>query len=365
MIRKPDASEFRESEAVRAVRDARVFAVEGAKGVRDGTASFVGRAMTGLFVVGFLISILGHIGPLVLLLGLAGAAAWFLKRRKRCNAHIAADWLPASLAECHMVGEYASAQRYELSVGAVGRRAAAVAIPAILFFPTSTLPYMLPFAVAGIVSLALAMLLVTRVFGDRTVVRWDAETLTVVGLLGDATILWVDVVDVTVRKAGFFALRTLFTSGTRRNVVVLSRWNRLGGPNTLYIPIDLLGIDQGALAKLITRLLTFRAGADPRPADHTAAPPPQSMIIASPPPPIPPRTFTTPLASENIFDPDAIIARYMANRDAAHQLGSPAVDVGLDVLRTCQHIDRQQTRAEVRHASPTPSRAAFGRKVAR
>jgi hypothetical protein len=144
---------------------------------------------------------------------------------------------------------------------AAGRVAAKIAVPAILFFPTSGLfSFMAPFTLGAVVALALAFLILARLVGDRTILRYDAETLTVRGLLGEATILWADVGDVAVRKAAWWDLRVMFTSGCRRNLVVLGRVNRLGGPDTLYIPIDLLGLDAPALARLVTQLLVVHIG---------------------------------------------------------------------------------------------------------
>lgn len=335
MIRKPDARDFRESGTVSALRDAGTLAVEGAKGVRQGTTSFIRTAFMLIMGFGFLMSMIGHLGPVGLLLVAGGGLAWFLSRRqagaKQAARDSAARWSdPLGAAARAGVAPFAPVS-LELSVAALGRKAATIAVPAILFFPTSGLfTFMAPFTVGAIVALALAILLVARLKGDRTVLRYDAETLTVVGLLGEATMMWADVGDVTVRKAAFWDVRTIYTSGSRRNLVVLGRGNRLGGPDTLYVPIDLLGLDQPALARLVSRFIMLRGGADP-----------SRLAQASPPiaPARPPQrpAPVAPLA-DAAFDPDAIIARYLADRD--------------------------QLRAEQRPDLPAPRRASFGRKVA-
>jgi hypothetical protein len=327
MIRKPDAHEFRESGAVSALRDARTLAVEGAKGVRDGTAMFVGRAFMGLMAFGFVMSMALHIGPLVLLMALAGGVAWVALHRKRRRRDLIARW-PAGPSAFLSQPLASEPECYQLSVGAVGRHAATSAVLAILFFPTSSFfSFMLPFMLAGITYLALAMLLVARLAGDRTVIRYDAQTLTVFGLLGETTILWADVGDVVVRKSSRLNLHVLFTSGARRNLVVLGRINRLGGADTLYVPVDLLGLDRDALHALVTRMLLCKAEATD--VDRAAAP----RTVASG---LPPR-LTSTSATFEAFDPGAIIARHIAERD---------------------HL-----RAEQRPDLSAPRRATFGRKT--
>ena len=309
MIRKPDAHEFRESTTVVALRDAGTLAVEGARGVRDGTTSFFRTAFTLLFGFGFLMSVVMHLGPAGMLVAGAGGVAMAVirvqNRARRSERDRAARWGDPAPPPPMRAGVTMEPVRHELSVGAVGRSAARIAVPAVLFFPTSSMvSFMLPFTVGAIAALALALLNVARLAGDRTVLRYDAETLTVRGLLGEATILWSDVGDIVVRKAARWDLKILFTSGSRRNLVVLGRTNRLGGPDTLYIPIDLLGLDAPALARLVTRLLALRAG----------APLPDAADILAGGRPLP---EPTPVAtSGQPFDPDAIMARYLAEREA-------------------------------------------------
>ena len=315
MIRKPDARDFRERGAVVAIRDAGTLAVEGARGVREGTGNVLRTALTALFGLGFLLSLAAHLGPAGLLFLLAGGVAFAVlrvkERGRRTEQDRAARWAEPAAPPARAVAAIEPV-RLDLSVGAVGRGAAKIAVPAILFFPTSSLlTFMLPFTLGAIVALAVAFLIVARLTGDRTVLRYDAETLTVRGLLGEGTMLWADVGDIVVRKAAFWDVRVLFTSGSRRNLVVLGRVNRLGGPDTLYIPIDLLGLDAAALARLLTRLLALRtAVAAPSPL-HRPAPEPESVLAPSRRPIEPALAPTEPA-----FDPDAIMARYLAEREA-------------------------------------------------
>ena len=318
MIRKPDAHEFRESGAVVAIRDAGTLAMAGARGVRDGTGSFLRTALMGLFGLGFLLSLVSHLGPAALLFLLAGGVALALTKAKargrRAERDQIARWAEPVQPAPREVAAIAPV-RLELSVAALGRTAAKIAVPAILFFPTSgVVSFMMPFTMGAVAALALAFLQLARLAGDRTVLRYDAETLTVRGLLGEATILWVDVGDIVVRKAALWDVRVLFSSGSRRNLVVLGRYNRLGGPDTLYIPIDLLGLDPPAIARLLTRLLALRNGEPVQPADRPAEQRPASQPMPSP---VSARVPAEPAApAPAAFDPDAIMARYLAERDA-------------------------------------------------
>ena len=309
MIRKPAAEDFRETAAVTALRDAGVVAMEGSRGIVQGTAQFFGRAVMLMFGFGFVMSLIIHLGAVGVVFAVPGVfTVFFLRRRKR---EVADETRWASAPIRARDGSRIEPGRYELSVGAVSRGAAMIAVPAILFFPTTArLTYMLPFAVAGTVYLGLAMLILTRLVGDRTVVLYDVDTLTVNGLLGKATILWEDVADVAVRKVSFLNLKVLFASGARRNLVVLGRRNRLGGVETLYIPIDLIGLDAIALGKLVTSFLalsTTMAPADTAP-EHGF-----SLGESGP-------------KHAGSFDPDAIMARYMAERTTL-TANSPMVQV--------------------------------------
>lgn len=305
MIRKPDARDFRESLAVTAIRDTRSLAVEGARGVGQGARSVVKWWLIGTFGFGFTMSAL-MAGPVGWLIVGGIALTWFLSakgKRQRRNAHDRAiRWGEPTALPVHPVPVTPIApERYALSAGIAGRQAATIAVPALLLFPTSAiLPFGGPFILAGIVALAVAVLIVARLFGDRTLLVYDAETITAKGLLGEATMLWADVADITVRKAAWWDLRVLFTSGARRNLVIVGRFNRLGGPDALYLPVDLIGLDTAALTDLVGRFLLLRAGA---PLPQTAPPPPAAAPV--------PR-----LVDHASFDPDAIMARYMAERQA-------------------------------------------------
>lgn len=330
MIRKPDPRDFRERATVTAIRDARSLAVEGVKGARQGAGSIVKWWLIGTTSFGFLASALSTSPVVVMLIAGGISLTWFLHKRQRRHAYDhAVRWGDPTILTSQPLVAAASItpERFELTAGVAGRSATRIAVPALVLFPASTiLPFAGPFMLAGILALALAVMIVAKLFGDRTLLVYDAESITARGLLGDATMLWADVVDVTVRRSAWWDLRVLFTSGGRRNLLIVGRINRLGGPDTLYLPIDLLALDTSALTGLISRMLLLRGG----------APPPDAIASTAPTPvPAPPR-----LVDQVSFDPDAIMARYMAEREA---------------LLAAQRTDR---------ATMQKPRTSFGRRVA-
>lgn len=307
MIRKPDDGEFRERDAISALRDARTLAVEGGRGVGQGTASLLKWWFILMLGFGFVMSVLSHLGAAGMLVLMAGAVAWFiLARQKRAGRRSSpAASLSTRMPRISEQADIPETGRYELSVPDVARRAATLAVPAVLLFPTAgTFSFMSPFTLFGIIVFALAILIVARLFGDRTVLRFDARALTVRGLLGEGTMLWDDVDELAVRKASIFNLPTLFTSGTRRNIEVTARTNRLGGPERLLIAYPLLGIDQNGLVDLFSTLSKVHAGApDFRPS------PEQARVPAAHP--MERATDSAALP----FDPDAIMEQYLAERE--------------------------------------------------
>ncbi|RZL28304.1 MAG: hypothetical protein EOP64_04930 [Sphingomonas sp.] len=312
MIRKPDAREFEERSTVAAMRDARTLAVEGGRGIGQGTATLLKWWLIVMLGFGFVMSVLSHFGAMGMLIAMAGSVAWFiLARQKRANRApgLAMPRRPTAPGAIGQMNAVTNGQ-YDLSVAVVGRQAAKLAVPAILMFPTSGMfSFMAPLTLFGITLFALAILIVARLSGDRTVLRFDARSLTVRGLLGDGTMLWDDVSDIAVRKASIFNLPILFASGTRRNIEVTAGINRLGGPARMLIPYPLLGIDQGGLVELFDTLLMVQAGT----SDLNSTTGQVGAKSGSPAP----DQVTMP------FDPDGIITRYMAGRENLAEVARP------------------------------------------
>ncbi|MBB5729664.1 hypothetical protein [Sphingomonas prati] len=262
-----------------------------------------------MFGFSFVMSVLSQIEAAGILVLMAGGVAWFCYAwRKRARRHVD---LPSSphMRTPRAAGETGalSTGRYDLSVAEVGRRVARLALFAVLLFlMASTVSAMAPLWLLGIVVFALAILTVARLFGDRTMLRFDDRTLTVRGLLGEATMRWDDVGDMVIRKASFLSLPTLFSSGTRRNIQVTARINRLGGPERLLIPYPLLGIGEDGLVELYETLTTVLAGGSP-PAVVSGT----ADVAPTAPNARGDDTASTP------FDPDGSISRYLAGRDQA------------------------------------------------
>ncbi|KQS03574.1 hypothetical protein ASG11_04320 [Sphingomonas sp. Leaf357] len=307
MIRKPDAHDFRESGTVTTIRDVHAVAIEGARGVGRGTAQFFGRAVMVMFGFGFVMSVIGHAGPAGLLFAFAGIFAFFVLRRSRREKRDRA-WRDVVATPSRIDIASVSAGSYDLAPAAAGRAAAKAAVPAILLFPTSAIGYMLPFAIGGILYLSLAMLIVARLVGDRTILKYDRESITVSGLLRQNTILWDDVADIEVCKSSVFNFKVLFSSGATRNLVVEGYRNRLGGSCALHIPVDLLGLGERELAALMSRLL-YLQGQRRSTVSVAASDDVSPLDIA---------------ATSPVFDADEVMDRYLTERAAmttAHRSG--------------------------------------------
>lgn len=340
MIRKPAAEDFREGAAVTVLRESRKIAVESGRGVGAGVAKVYSYWMFGMMGFGLLMSVLTNLGGVGILVVGGGAIAYFFYRKGR------SDHAPLPpVVRRHGAEEMETAPGFGAGVTQSGRQVSqsgelqleisALARQAItLLIPSAILVLLGPLMVVGIVLGALALLLAARMFSDRTVMRYDSRSVIVTGLLGSGELLWLDVDDVSVRISSRFNLKVLFTSGARRNLVISASRNSLGGPRELLVPVDLLNLDREELVGLVTNLLCCRAaGGEAVPSWQTAEPnpAPSPAVIPMPTPASGPR---------HSFDPDAIIARHLAER---RQLVAE------------QRPDLVQNSA--------PRKAVFGRKV--
>merc|ERR1712039_1007892 len=150
----------------------------------------------------------------------------------------------------------------------------------------------------------LAALIGSRAFGHRKLIEWDTRKVKVWHLLGEAEMQWSDVIEVTVEKTSRFNLFVYFQSGSRRNVLIRALVNRLGGPLEMRVPIRHMNLARPELERLLRDLMCWRAAGNA--AGPENAPTRQQ---AGPPPPGP---LTDPRDS---FDPDAIMARYLRERE--------------------------------------------------
>ena len=312
MIRKPTEKDFREGAAVTALRETRKVAIEGSKGIGQGARKVLHTYLMIIFGFGLLMSLLPYLAGnrWMWVLGLIALVAVGWNRRARGpekRESLLHDRKPQPAQPLRGVGLQSGT--YECSIEALGRHAATLAIPALLMFVFANAfgGLHVPVTVIGIILFAQAVLLVARIFGDRTVVRFDAEAVVVQGLLGESRMLWNDADDIYVHTSSMFDLKVRFAAGTRQNVVIEATRNSMGGPTRLLVPIGLLGLDEEELTALITKLVSCRAaGGVTVPSWRQQAAPAPSPILPKVTPGGEPRDGC---------DPDAIIARHLAERE--------------------------------------------------
>jgi hypothetical protein len=364
LIRKPDVDVFRDSGTVVAVRGAKELVQEGAVGL----ARTVTRLWITLALLGFLASGLGAAatvgGPIAISVGVAifGGVLWAVARVWQAPTR------PDALAE----GAIAPAAGISVPLPEHLRDRAVedgfhvdywprafVYQATLLFIGGFVFMRVDPFgfgmlAITGFLMVMRSVLLVSLLFGGRTCVTATAECLTVHSLVGDGTIAWADISAVATRTASRRASWTVLTTGSRHHIVV-SRYFP-AGTRDLLIPYKLLGLDDEAGAELMRRIRQRaaaaqayvppapvsqpfpRAGAgEPRiyglgarhPAGYPAAHHPAPEFQAAPPRRIPLAGPEPLQPSRDGFDPDAIMARYLARRGGTPESPSDLASVPL------------------------------------
>ena len=321
MIRKPSAEDFREGTAVTVLRESRKIAVEGSKGVGSGVAKIYGYWFVGMMGFGFVMTMLSNLGSgggtVLLVVAVVAFAIYRAKRsgrgpvgappilsRRMPDFEEAEPYRPAPAPGARQVSQTG---RLHLEISALTRQAVILLVAAAFLILLGGTGATLPIMLAGIVLGAVALLLAARIFSDRLVMRYDARSISVTGLLGSSDMLWVDVEDISARTFSRLNLKVLFTSGARRNIVVSAPRNSLGGPSELLIPVDLIGLDKEALITLVSNLICCRAaGGEVVPGWQAE---PQHGA------PLPARAPTPAGDPRESFDPDAIMARHLAERE--------------------------------------------------
>jgi hypothetical protein len=261
MIRKPSEAEFQDSGVVTALRESRKIAVEGGKGVAQGIFKVYWIYLVGIFGFGFVVSALGQgVRGLLVLAGLAVVIVVIYGVRRAGRSADAFDMsVPASFAG-RAGGQPSSSGRYEFDIATLARQAAILAVMGggLLFFArlgfAST-----TFTVCGLAMVAVAVLHLVRLFGDRTVLKFDGQGVTVKGLLGDKSVRWAEVDDIRLRRFSRFGLLIGLSS---RRLSIIAGLNRSESPAELQVPIYLLGLDEERLAELVSSLMYCRAHAD-------------------------------------------------------------------------------------------------------
>jgi hypothetical protein len=145
-------------------------------------------------------------------------------------------------------------------------------------------------------------MIVLKLLSDRDILKFDHNRICVNMLLNKGTFAWGNVSDISTRTFSRWDVKALFVNGTR-HVIVINGVNVEGSSRDLMIPIDLLDLDKERLTNLIADLLHCRAAADAITPLRQTRRQNQAAYMFSP--------ASDPRES---FDPDAIIARHLAER---------------------------------------------------
>lgn len=361
MIRKPGDDDFREGAAVSAVRVTHKIAVEGSKGVGQGLNRLVMGYLCVIMAFGFAMTLVMATGGLALIPLIGGAIWYWRSRKKTAQAQTAAlrqaatglmepreepDWTGAANASDDDAAFPPEERRQgciEADIGAVTQQVVVLLVLGLLAMLVLGGANSTAGLVVLVIAVMLAVLVASRLFGHRRIIAWDTRTVKVWNLLSDGEMQWSDVTDVSVEKASRFKLGVYFQTGTRQNIVITSGLNRLGGPNTLRVPLRYMNLPQPDLARLLADLLCWRALGNSAGAPRQASPPRARPL------PKHDRPEPTPLPDpRDSFDPDAIMARYLRERE--------------DTLRAAGRDDDSRPAPSALPRPGSNARPAFGRK---
>lgn len=333
MIRKPTEQDFREGMAVTVLRETGKASVASARGVRIGYSKLVRYYLAGILALGLGSAVLsnmsGSLSSLVVF-GLLGTGATIWYRRQKSVV------LPQHVREFSVDGVSGNAQREHRTISLdrslIFQKVFSLLIPAVI---SAFLGFALPIVfVVSSAMFAFAVMLGARAFGKLDLLHFDDRSVRVTGLLGTGEMLWTDVADVKMAKASRFNLTTIFTSGSRSNIVIIAPLSRIGGPRRLFVPIDLIDRDHDELLGLLTDML--------RCCNYPAT---VRDLGSVPPAATPVDVYIRPseVGDHETFNPDRIMERYLADRNQVAASG-PYPPSGA--------------------SSPVTARRAFGRKVA-
>ena len=313
LIKKPDAAIFRDSAAVRVARGTRTVAVEGG----GAAMRTVARLWLGMILVVFILSGLGALFSAadswrgLLVLPFIGAAVWGLVRLFRAPSRASGEAIEAGVDEAlrdvsvplpvHL-RQRAAQEGFRVDYWPRGlcEKAALVGVIGLVL---TVLVDFVPFTVIGIALLARAVLLLSPLLFGRACVIGDAHGLTVHSLLDKKTVAWGEINNAVLRTFPRRNQWVSFTTGTRRHLVVSGQQDF--ALVELLIPYQLLGLDEDGAKQLAGKLMQARDSA--RPAAEATPP----TMTAVGPAPMPVRDDTP----DATFNPDAIMARYLAERD--------------------------------------------------
>lgn len=314
LIRKPDIEVFRDSGTVVAVRGAKTLVQEGAGGV----ARTVTRLWLTMAVLAFLASGIGAMfsastpAQALVCAALVGGGVWALwwlwrrpTREKALQDGAAGDYDDVSvpLPDHLRTRPDEDGFRVDYWPKAFVNQATLLFLGGFLLLKFDPWDFGTLSGI-GMLMVMRAVLLMSLFFGGRTCVTASADRLTVHTLLGNGSMHWSDIADVAVRKSGRRDWWTPLSTGSRCHIAVTGH-HRLG-TGKLLIPYKLLGLDDKGVAELIRRVRmraeVARYGA--RQAESR---------LGSVPTAAPSRGGWDSAVSS--FDPDAVMARYLAERD--------------------------------------------------
>lgn len=366
MIRKPTDDDFREGDAVKALRETRKVTVEGSKGIFDGVNRLWSIWFVGIMIFGAGISLITATGGLALIPVALGGIWWWRSSSKdaarssgsrgsTANPWQAAGSGPfgaASALQSHGDGQVAVPANIRQQ-GSIEADIGSVAQQAFVLFGLGVFIMLIVGGtgggiaiIGGIVLVMLSVLVGSRIFGDRKMIEWDSRKVKVWHLLSEGEMQWSDVSDVSVEKAGRLDLRVLCQTGSRRNIVITAHLNRLGGPTVMRVPIRFMNLPQDEQEKLLRDLFFWRAAGNSIATGFAAGKTTARQESTSPPAPA-----ITPLSDpRQSFDPDAIMANYLRQRQ--------------ETLEAVGREDAAPSRPAASERSPLDQRPVFGRKRA-
>lgn len=262
MIRKPAETEFQESALVNAIRESRKIAVEGGKGVSKGLGRVYTLYMALTLGFGFIMSLLSNLGSwngfgVIAVAGLL----FFAYRHFRQGAAQAAtvQALASGNIGAPAGSAISGAGRYDLDISTVVRKAVGLAVVGgICLYLASTGFMQVVLGIVGLVLVAASVGHVARIFGDRTILRFDEQSVAVRGPFGESRLLWIDVADIGVRKDRWPRSALSLSS---KCLSITASSERLDGPAKLDVPIDIIALDEVRLVKLVSSFLYCRANA--------------------------------------------------------------------------------------------------------
>ena len=323
MIRKPTEKDFKAGVAVTALLETKRTAVESGNGLRQGVQGIARLWVYGMFWFAILTAAIpvlfsGSFFGALILIGVAYAFQLVFRKGYKVALPMMAGEkslppTPLEPAELFYAARQQSAPPptpanrdrqsgdFKLTYPRAMRQITKYGLAGFMLLilsPIGSAFLLMP----GIALVGISALIVIKLFSDRDLLFFDHRSITVHSLLGKTTLDWNRVADLSARTHSRWNLKILFMIGTRRAIVVKGLTPQ-GAVIDLLIPMDLLDLDKEGLIALVTNLLCCRAAAG------EVVPSWQTKEVAQV------DHMSCPSSdSHKSFDPDAIIARHLAER---------------------------------------------------